>query len=132
MWHRASKKAETKNQKQKVDNNFHLCYKFSGFRFMDMKSKIPFDVNMLIDFFKNQPVRKVYLFGSYARGDYRQESDVDFLVELERNADLFRFIKIKLQLEVLLQKTVDLISANGLSNRIKPTIDAEKVLIYEK
>jgi predicted nucleotidyltransferase len=99
---------------------------------MDMKSKIPFDVNMLIDFFKNQPVRRVYLFGSYARGDYSQESDVDFLVELERSADLFRFIKIKLQLEFLLQKTVDLISANGLSNRIKPTIDAEKVLIYEK
>ncbi len=99
---------------------------------MDLKSKIPFDVNMLTDFFKNQPVRKVYLFGSYARGDYSQESDVDFLVELERNADLFRFIKIKLQLENLLQKTVDLISANGLSNRIKPTIDSEKVLIYEK
>ena len=99
---------------------------------MDLKSKIPFDINMLIDFFKNQPVRKAYLFGSYARGDYRQESYVDFLVELEKNTDLFRFIKIKLQLEDLLQKTVDLISANGLSNRIKPTIDSEKVLIYEK
>jgi len=99
---------------------------------MDLKKKIPFDVNMLIDFFKNQPVTKVYLFGSYARGDYRQESDIDFLVELERSTDLFRFIKIKLQLEALLQKTVDLISANGLSTRIKPTIDSEKVLIYEK
>lgn len=99
---------------------------------MDLKNKMPFDINMLIDFFKNQPVRKVYLFGSYARGDYRRESDVDFLVELERSTDLFRFIKIKLQLEDLLQKTVDLISANGISNRIKPTIDSEKVLIYEK
>ena len=99
---------------------------------MDLKTKIPFDVNMLVDFFKDQPVRKVSLFGSYARGDYRKESDVDFLVELERSTDLFRFIKIKLQLEALLQKTVDLISARGLSIRIKPTIDSEKFLIYEK
>jgi predicted nucleotidyltransferase len=118
--------------RRRVDNTFYLCYKFTGYRLMDLKTKIPFDINMLSDFFKNQPVRKVYLFGSYARGDYGKESDVDFLVELERSVDLFRFIKIKLQLENLLQKTVDLISAHGLSNRIKPTIDSEKVLIYEK
>jgi hypothetical protein len=99
---------------------------------MESKSKLPVDINRLIDFFKNQPVRRVYIFGSYARGDYRRDSDIDFLVELDKRTDLFRFIKIKLQLEALLQKTVDLISANGLSQRLKPTIDSEKILIYEK
>ncbi len=99
---------------------------------MELKNKIPFDIDMLNEFFRNQPIRKAYLFGSYVRGDYKSDSDVDFLVELERSVDLFRFIKIKLQLEGLLQKAVDLISANGLSERIKPAIDSEKVLIYEK
>lgn len=99
---------------------------------MELKNKIPFDIEMLNKFFKDQPVRKAYLFGSYVRGDYKSDSDVDFLVELEKSVDLFRFIKIKLQLEALLQKAVDLISVKGVSERIKPTIDSEKVLIYEK
>lgn len=99
---------------------------------MESKRTLPFDINGLIDFFRNQPVKRVFVFGSYARGDYRRDSDIDFLVELEKRTDLFRFIKIKLQLETLLQKTVDLISANGLSQRLKPTIDSEKILIYEK
>lgn len=99
---------------------------------MELKNKIPFDIDMLNKFFRDQPVRKAYLFGSYVRGDYKNDSDVDFLVELEKSVDLFRFIKIKLQLEALLQKAVDLISVKGVSERIKPTIDSEKVLIYEK
>ncbi|MDQ1351423.1 MAG: uncharacterized protein QG657_1725 [Acidobacteriota bacterium] len=99
---------------------------------MEIKNKIPFDIDMLNKFFRNQPVTKAYIFGSYVRGDYSINSDVDFLVELEKHVDLFRFIEIKLQLEALLQKSVDLVSARGISERIKPTIDSEKVLIYEK
>jgi len=66
------------------------------------------------------------------RGENKKDSDLDILVELEKGTDLFKFIKIKLQLEELIQKTVDLISSNGLSPRLKPYIDNEKVLIYEK
>lgn len=35
------------------------------------------------DYFKDKPVNKVYLFGSYARGDADENSDVDLLVELD-------------------------------------------------
>ena len=48
------------------------------------------------------------------------------------HVNLFSFAKMKLQLEELLQKPVDLVSENGLSPHIKPFIDQEKVLIYEK
>lgn len=83
-------------------------------------------------YFKNQPVNKAYLFGSHARGDDKQESDIDLLIELEDQVDLFQFISIKIHLEKLLGKKIDLISANGISPRIKPYIDKEKILIYEK
>jgi uncharacterized protein len=53
-------------------------------------------------------------------------------VELEDDVDLFQFITIKLELEKLLKKPVDLVSMNGISPRIKPYIDKDKVLIYEK
>jgi len=99
---------------------------------MNEPIKITIDLAKMVDFFKNQPVRRAYIFGSYVRGDYRPDSDIDVLVELEKGTDLFKFIKIKQQLEKLIDKTVDLISSNGLSPRIKPYIDKEKVLIYEK
>jgi len=94
--------------------------------------KTELDISKIADFFKYQPVRLAYIYGSYARGENKKDSDLDILVELEKGTDLFKFIKIKLQLEELIQKTVDLISSNGLSPRLKPYIDNEKVLIYEK
>lgn len=83
-------------------------------------------------FFSTQPVLKAYFFGSYSRKRAQINSDVDILVELEDDVDLFQFISIKLELEKLLKKQVDLVSTNGISPRIKPYIDKDKVLIYEK
>ena len=37
-------------------------------------------------FFKDKPVNKVWLFGSYARGDFNEESDVDILVSIEKDS----------------------------------------------
>jgi len=88
------------------------------------------DIITMVDFFKSQPVKRAFIFGSYVRNDYSPDSDIDILVELEKGTDLFKFINIKQQLEKLINKTVDLISSNGLSQRIKPYIDKEKVLIY--
>jgi uncharacterized protein len=83
-------------------------------------------------FMRSQPVVRAYLFGSQARGEATPDSDVDVLVELEKGVDLFQFIRIKLDLEDLLKKSVDLVSTGGLSPYIKPYIDADKILIYEK
>lgn len=91
------------------------------------------DINKIIQHYLNaQPVRKAYLFGSYARSEENSESDIDILIELEENVDLFQFINIKLELEKLINKQVDLVSSNGISPRLKPYIDKEKILIYEK
>lgn len=88
----------------------------------------------LVSYFQNQPVKRAYLFGSVARGEQTPESDIDILVELdyEQGADYFRFLDMQEQLSQLLHKPVDLVSANGLSPFIKPYIDREKLLIYEK
>ena len=86
----------------------------------------------LQSYFHTQPVLKAYLFGSYARDDSTPDSDVDFLLEMDENANLFQFVSIKLHLEKLLNRSVDLVTTNGISPRIKPYIDKDKVLIYER
>jgi predicted nucleotidyltransferase len=99
---------------------------------MKKGSQISLYKNLLAAFFKDQPVRRAYLFGSFARGENKPESDLDILVELEPGIGLFKFISMQNQLEITLKKQIDLVSANGLSPKIKPYIDSEKILVYEK
>jgi len=86
----------------------------------------------VIEFLKTQPIEKIYLFGSHSRDEATKESDFDFLVDLEDKVDLFQFISIKINLERMLHTKVDLISSNGISPRISPYIERDKILIYEK
>jgi uncharacterized protein len=88
----------------------------------------------LSHYFRNKPVHRAYLFGSVVRNEENKDSDIDILVELDyaNGADYFVFFDMQQQLNKLLEKKVDLVSARGLSSYIKPIIDSEKELIYER
>ena len=76
---------------------------------------------------------KAYLFGSYVRGEATENSDVDILVDLDYSQPIgLEFIQMRIDLQVLLSKSVDLVSSRGLSKHIKPYIEAEKKMIYAK
>ncbi len=80
-----------------------------------------------------QPVKKAYLFGSHARGTANADSDVDILVELDHAKPIgLHFVRMKLELESLLQVKVDLLSDKGISKYIRPYIEHDKKLIYRK
>ena len=90
-------------------------------------------IELIKDFFSKQPVLKAYLFGSYVRGDETENSDLDLLVELDYTQPIgLEFIQMQLDLQQLLSKKVDLVSARGLSKYIKPILDREKKLIIIK
>lgn len=90
-------------------------------------------IESIKDYFKTRPVLKAYLFGSYVKGIADSKSDIDILVDLDYSQKIgLQFIQMKLDLEKLLNNEVDLVSSNGLSKYIKPLVDLEKHLIYEK
>ncbi|MEY3575958.1 MAG: hypothetical protein RLZZ88_1101 [Actinomycetota bacterium] len=61
--------------------------------------------------------KHVYLFGSLARGDDSEASDVDLLVEFDDNGSLFDLMHIEDEVEQLLGMPVDVVSAGGLLPR---------------
>jgi len=91
------------------------------------------DIRSINRVFRENPVKRAFLFGSIARGQADQDSDVDILVELDYSKHIgIRFIKIKNQLEEILNKKVDLVSENAISKFILPYINRDKHLIYER
>jgi uncharacterized protein len=66
-------------------------------------------------------VKSLAVFGSMARGDDREESDVDILVTFEGKADFDRFMGLKLDLEDLFERPVDL----GTPDTLRPEMRAE-------
>jgi len=90
-------------------------------------------IKLIQSYFSNQPVLKAYLFGSFARNEATDESDLDVLVELDYNQSIgLEFIQMQIDLQELLHKNVDLVSARGLSKYIAPIIEKEKRLIYAR
>lgn len=91
------------------------------------------NIEIIKDYFKTKPVLRVYLFGSYAREQANQSSDIDILVDLDYSKRIgLGFIQMKLDLERLLNLKIDLVSSNGLSKHIAPIVESEKQLIYAK
>ncbi len=88
---------------------------------------------ILQQFFSNKPVKKAYLFGSYARNEANKNSDIDILVELDYSHPIgMKFFSFQTELEELLNMKVDLVTSDGLSKYIKPLIDNDKIIIYER
>jgi hypothetical protein len=72
-------------------------------------------------------VTRLTLFGSVARGDAVQGSDVDLLVEFDRPIGLFSFLELQHHLEALLGCGVDLGTPQSLKPRIRARVQAEAV-----
>ena len=88
----------------------------------------------MADYFKTQPVKKAWLFGSFARGEETPESDVDVLVEFDRSQPigLFRYAQIHLDMEDLLGRKVDLVEDGMLRPAAALTANRDKKIIYER
>lgn len=81
---------------------------------------------------KTRGVLKAAIFGSFARGDNKKNSDVDLLISMQKNKSGFDFLELKFTLEEKLEKKVDLVSYNGIHPSIKDRILNEQKVIYEK
>jgi hypothetical protein len=73
--------------------------------------------------------RNVRVFGSVARGDSSERSDIDFLVDLEPGRSLLDLGGLNLDLERLLGSRVDVVSSRGLRDRVRERVLREAVAL---
>ncbi len=79
---------------------------------------------------KKAGVKRGAIFGSYARGDYHKDSDIDLLVDFDYPASLFDLIDLKEGLEKISKRKIDLVTFASISPHLKKRIDKEQVKIF--
>lgn len=89
-----------------------------------MSPRIPIDRQRLAEFCRRHHIRRLSLYGSVLRDDFRPDSDVDVLVEFEPGYVVgLRIIDIEDELSELLGgRKVDLVSAKSLNPRLRDRV----------
>ena len=77
-------------------------------------------------------VERMYLFGSRARGDYRPDSDYDFLISKGRVRSLFTHAALWQDLETVLNAPVDLVTDTSSNRELIRQARKDAILIYEQ
>ena len=83
----------------------------------------------ILDILKKHKVKKASLFGSIVRGEMKNDSDIDILVEFQGKKSLLNLAGLKVELEEKLRCKVDVLTYNSLHPLLKEQILAEQVEI---
>lgn len=95
-------------------------------KLQDIEAKLKENKDLLNKRFN---VKEVGIFGSFVRGEQKETSDLDILVEFERSVSLFEIVRLERFLSELLGEKVDLVMKNSLKPRIGKHILREVVYV---
>jgi uncharacterized protein len=86
--------------------------------------------HIITNHLKNNHASKVGIFGSFARGDNKKESDIDVLVEFLESPSLLKLIKLENELSEILGIKIDLVTTGALKNkRIRKNIKKDLIIL---
>ncbi len=77
-------------------------------------------------------VKRLYLFGSYAKGTANEKSDVDLLVEKGRPMSLLKLSGMRQMFQEALNLSVDLVTTAGIADDFRKEIAGTEILLYEE
>lgn len=97
---------------------------------MKTTNTIPSIKKKSLPILRRHAVKRASIFGSFARGDAKANSDVDFLIEYTMDdKSLFDLVDLKFELEETLGRKVDIVTYNSIYWRLREQILAEQVKI---
>ena len=91
----------------------------------------PFDEKKIIQYCKQNDAIMVGVFGSIARGEATEESDIDLLIRFSKKKSLLSLVKIEREIAHLINRKIDLITEAAISPYLQETIMKDLQVIYE-
>ena len=83
----------------------------------------------MVTFHEDYRVTSLGIFGSYARGEQSEESDVDILIDYEKAPPLSKLVELRILLRELTGMEIDLVTKNGLKPRIQEQVFADVIYV---
>lgn len=77
-------------------------------------------------------VKRLYLFGSYAKGNADENSDIDLLVEKGKPMSLLKLSGMRQSVQEVLKLSVDLVTTTGIEEEFHKEIAGTEILLYEE
>ena len=77
-------------------------------------------------------VKRIYLFGSYAKGTANEKSDIDLLVEKGQPMSLLKLSGMRQRVQEELNLSVDLVTTSGIEDEFYNEIAGTEILLYEE
>lgn len=94
-----------------------------------MRKEIKKIKDKIFPILKKNKVVKAGIFGSYAKGEQKKDSDIDILIEIKGDISLLDIIGLQLKLQEILRKKVDIIEYDEINDLLKDRILNEEVKI---
>ena len=86
---------------------------------------------IIVPLLRKNDVVKAGVFGSYATGEYDEDSDIDLLVELIEGKSLLDLVGLKFEIEEVTDKKVDVLTYNSIHPKLREIILNEEIILYE-
>lgn len=77
-------------------------------------------------------IKRIYLFGSYAKGTATKRSDVDLLIEKGKPMSLLKLSGMRQRVQEKLDLSVDVVTTAGIEDDFKREIAGTEILLYEE
>ena len=87
-------------------------------------------IDKLVSILKKHGAKKIEIFGSYARGEQKETSDLDVIVEFEKRKSLLELVRIEQELEDVLGIKVDLLTRASISPYLIERIEKELKVVF--
>jgi len=87
-------------------------------------------IKTIVDYLKQYKVIEIGIFGSFARDEMTDKSDIDILVEYNRGTTILDIVKMKLELYELIGRKIDLVSKRAVRKRIMENIQTDLQTVY--
>lgn len=98
---------------------------------MEQHVRFPFDTAKLIEICRQNDVSMLGVFGSTARGEAAEQSDIDLLVRFSKRKGVLAHVALERQLSAALSRKVDLLTEAALSPYLRERILGDLQVLYE-
>ena len=89
------------------------------------------DINILQELCERNHIYRLRLFGSLARGEATEDSDIDLIADFSQRISLMDLVRIEREFSERLGRTVDLLTEGSLSPYLRERILEESKVVYE-